>query len=305
MFLRTLAQNPIFFVQVIAIVVISICLHELAHGIAALSQGDDTPERTGHITLNPVVHMGVPSLIFLCVAGISWGAMPVNPSKFRHPKWSNIIVSAAGPLLNITLTVLLVIAIQIVAALGWTNVVSTDFLFLGASINVRLFLFNLLPIPPLDGFHVFSELFPFLKPLKNSQYSFLILMLVFMSPAFGRGLTLGSSFILTPLVKDPIALLVAVGTILTAIVFAFIAAKLPSASSTSTRQPNARNRPASKKGFFDRFKQPNTNRLWREILKRVDGGTAQRLIDLEKRKNPSQPESWYLDKVLYDLKRGR
>lgn len=305
MFLQTLIQDPIFFLRVIIIVVISICLHELAHGIAALSQGDDTPERTGHITLNPVVHMGIPSLIFLCIAGISWGAMPVNPNKFRHPKWGNIIVSAAGPLLNFTLAVLLVIAIQIISSQDWDNFVSPEFLWLAANINLRLFLFNLLPIPPLDGFHAFSELFPFLKPLKNSQYSFLILMLVFMSPAFGRGLTLGSNFILTALVKNPIALLVAVGTILAAIVFAFIAAKSPSKHSSST--PNTRNpkNSSGQKGWFGRSRQGNSGRLWRELLKRVDDSTAKRLIDSEKQKNPGQAESWYLDKVLYDLKRGR
>ncbi|MCV3215717.1 hypothetical protein OGM63_19740 [Plectonema radiosum NIES-515] len=61
-----------------------------------MSQGDDTPQRTGHLTLNPVVHMGWESIIFLCIAGIAWGQMPVNPSKFRSAKLGNIIVSAAG-----------------------------------------------------------------------------------------------------------------------------------------------------------------------------------------------------------------
>lgn len=65
----------------------SIVIHELAHGFAAISQGDRTPISQGHITLNPVVHMGWPSLIFLVIAGIAWGQMPVNPSKFRYPKW--------------------------------------------------------------------------------------------------------------------------------------------------------------------------------------------------------------------------
>ncbi len=228
MFLNTLIENPIFFFRAIVIVVISICLHELAHGIAALSQGDDTPKRSGHITLNPVVHMGVPSLIFLCIAGISWGAMPVNPRKFRHPKWGNIIVSAAGPLLNFTLAVLLVITIQIITSLGFDTVVSTEFLWLAAKINARLFLFNLLPIPPLDGFHVCSELFPSLKPLHGSPYGSLILMVVFLSPAFGQGLSMGSDLILAALHLSPVVLLAAVGTILGAIVFALIASRSPS-----------------------------------------------------------------------------
>jgi Zn-dependent protease len=103
MFLQTLFQDPILFFRIVVIIIISIVIHELAHGVAALSQGDDTPSVSGHMTPNPVVHMGYASLIFLCIAGISWGAMPVNPSKFRHPKWSNIWVSAAGPLSNFLL----------------------------------------------------------------------------------------------------------------------------------------------------------------------------------------------------------
>lgn len=301
MFLNHLIENPIYFFRAIVIVVISICLHELAHGIAALSQGDDTPNSSGHITLNPVVHMGVPSLIFLCIAGISWGAMPVNPKKFRHPKWGNIIVSAAGPLLNFTLTVLLVIAIQIITSLDLDTVVSTEFLWLAANINARLFLFNLLPIPPLDGFHVFSELLPFLKPLQGSPYSFLILMLVFMNPAFRDELSTGAEFVLVALHISPVVLLAAVGTILGAIVFALIAATSPAKNAASTRPPKTQ----SKKGWFGGTQSKNTGRQWRELLKRVDDETATRLINSEKQKNPGQPESWYLDKVLYDLKRGR
>ena len=83
MFLNTLFANPIFFFRYVVIIIISISLHELAHGFAAINQGDDTPEKTGHITLNPVVHMGVGSIIFLCIAGISWGQMPINPYKLQ------------------------------------------------------------------------------------------------------------------------------------------------------------------------------------------------------------------------------
>lgn len=230
MFLTKLFTDPIFFLCVIIILIISISLHELAHGVAALSQGDDTPKRTGHMTLNPVVHMGVPSLIFLCVAGITWGAMPVNPAKFRSPKWGNIIVSAAGPLLNFTLGILCVFLIQIALNLHWDEVVSLEFFRLGAMINFSLFLFNLLPIPPLDGFRVCSEIFPTLKPLQGSPYGLLVLMLVFMNPQFGRGLSMGSGLLLAKLQEEPIWLSVAGGLILVAIAFSTIAAKLPPSS---------------------------------------------------------------------------
>jgi Zn-dependent protease len=235
MFLKTLITDPIFFLSVIIILIISISLHELAHGVAALSQGDDTPKRTGHMTLNPVVHMGVPSLIFLCVAGITWGAMPVNPAKFRSPKWGNIIVSAAGPLLNLTLGILCILFIKISLYSDWDEAIGLEFFKLAAIVNLSLFLFNLLPIPPLDGFHVFSEIFTPLKPLKDSPYGLLILMLVFMNPQFGRGLSMGSGLLFATLQNSAIWLSVAGGLIVVAIVFSLIASKISTQSDPQRR----------------------------------------------------------------------
>jgi Zn-dependent protease len=185
MFIEALFSEPMRFVRIVAIIIISICLHELAHGYAAISQGDDTPEKSGHLTMNPVVHMGVPSLIFLCLSGIAWGEMPVNPAKFRSPRWSNIIVSAAGPLMNLSLAIVAVaLMISIVRFdLKWA---SLEFFYLFARMNIMLCLFNMLPIPPLDGFHVFSEVFPGLKALRDSPIGFFLLTLLFITPFFGR-----------------------------------------------------------------------------------------------------------------------
>lgn len=217
MFLTNLVTNPVFFLRIIVILIISISLHELAHGIAALSQGDDTPQTMGHMTLNPVVHMGVPSLIFLCIAGITWGAMPVNPRKFRSPKWGNIIVSAAGPLLNFTLGILCILLIQVCLYFNWDKVISLNFFNLATIVNFNLFLFNLLPIPPLDGFHVFSEIFTPLKILKGSPYGLVVLMLLFINPQFGEGLFAGSRLLLETFQSSPIWLGVAGCVILLAI----------------------------------------------------------------------------------------
>ncbi len=186
MLINELFTNPVLFFRIVVIVIVSVCLHELAHGWAAITQGDDTPLKRGHMTLNPVVHMGWYSIIFLCLGGICWGQMPVNPSKFRSPKWGNIWVSAAGPLLNLALGILFLILIKLSISTPLEGILSLEFLLLGARINLILFLFNLLPIPPLDGFHVFSEIFPSLKPLENSPYGLLALMIIFSS-----GLTSG------------------------------------------------------------------------------------------------------------------
>jgi Zn-dependent protease len=190
MFINTLITDPIHFFRVVAIIIFSITLHELAHGWTAMSQGDDTPQRTGHLTLNPVVHMGWESIIFLCIAGIAWGQMPVNPSKFRSAKLGNIIVSAAGPLSNLALGILFIILLKIYSNPNLSGLLSVEFLYLAARINFILFLFNLLPIPPLDGFHVFSEIFPKLKQLEKTQFGVFALMLLFLIPSFGTGLGL-------------------------------------------------------------------------------------------------------------------
>ncbi|AUB37720.1 Zn-dependent protease [Nostoc flagelliforme CCNUN1] len=154
-----------------------------------MSQGDNTPQQTGHLTLNPVVHMGKESIIFLCLMGIAWGQMPVNPSKFRSGKLGNILVSAAGPLSNLALGILCIGMLKFISNRSLSELLSGEFLYLAAQINLTLFLFNLLPIPPLDGFHVFSEIFPQLKPLQYSQFGVFAMMLLFIIPEFGTGLS--------------------------------------------------------------------------------------------------------------------
>ncbi|MEM9271669.1 MAG: site-2 protease family protein [Cyanobacteria bacterium P01_F01_bin.143] len=183
MLIQYLFTNPTLFLRIVIVLIFSICLHELGHGIAAIYQGDDTPIRKGHMTLNPVVHMGVPSLIFLVLVGMAWGAMPVNPRNFKDPKWGNVIVSAAGPATNF---VLAIVAISIIRLSGGNllgDIISFQFLRLVALFNFALGMFNLLPIPPLDGFHVASEIFPGMKSIANSQAAMGLLMILFITGA--------------------------------------------------------------------------------------------------------------------------
>ncbi|MEL6458910.1 MAG: site-2 protease family protein [Cyanobacteria bacterium J06621_15] len=185
MFINILFADPVFFFGYIAIIITSITLHELAHGFAAIGQGDNTPQKTGHITLNPVVHMGIHSIIFLCVAGISWGKMPVNPDKFRNGRLSDIIVSAAGPLTNLALGI--IFSLLLVTFYN-SGLISKDFLYLAARVNFTLFLLNMLPIPPLDGFHIYSNIVPSLKKLQDSPIGVFGLVIIFLIPGFGETL---------------------------------------------------------------------------------------------------------------------
>ena len=181
MFIEYLFREPIFYIRVVTVLIISISLHELGHGIAAIYQGDDTPVVKGHMTINPIVHMGIHSIFFLLFAGMAWGQMPVNPSKFRYPKWGNILVSAAGPLTNIALAMLAVMVINLTYYFSFDSVISIHFFKIIAVLNFALCLFNLIPIPPLDGYHVVSEIIPEMKALGRSQIGLALFMILFIS----------------------------------------------------------------------------------------------------------------------------
>jgi Zn-dependent protease len=184
MFIYNLFTHPVYFLRFVAIVIFSISLHELAHGYAALSQGDDTPLRRGHMTLNPLMHMGWESLTCLCVTGLAWGQMPVNPAKFRSGGWSHIWVSAVGPLSNLGLAFLFIAVLRLMSAFDFQGIWSIEFFYLTAQVNLVLFMLNLVPFPPLDGFHIVSEAFPSLKILEETPLSLFPLVVLLMDPDY-------------------------------------------------------------------------------------------------------------------------
>jgi Zn-dependent protease len=139
--------------------------------------------------------MGWHSIIFLCIAGIAWGEMPVNPSKFRS-KFGDVIVSAAGPLSNLALAFLFIFLLKLTAVPFLAFIFNPDFFYMAARINLILFLFNLLPIPPLDGYHVFREIFPELRQLEYNQMGLFVLMVIFIIPGFGRFLGMIAEYII-------------------------------------------------------------------------------------------------------------
>lgn len=189
-------------------VIFSIVMHELAHGWAALWQGDDTPRRMGHMTINPVVHMGPWSLLMFAMIGIAWGMMPVDPGRFRWRRRGRIVVSGAGPAMNIALALVTLTTAAVWTVYGprnsepfYTNVFV--FLFTGGWLNFALAAFNLLPIHPLDGASVLMGLsFRFYRLMQHPQaqmVGMLILLAVFMSGLgaffFAGALWLGSAYL--------------------------------------------------------------------------------------------------------------
>lgn len=149
------------------VILLSMMLHELAHGVVAYRLGDDTAKTEGRLTLNPLKHLdpvlsiAMPLLLFLSGGPIFGGAkpVPINTHKLKHGVWGMALVAVAGPLTNFVLAFLAFLLGHFTGWLyagGWLELVLTDFVF----INLGFGIFNLIPIPPLDGSRVLYAIAP-------------------------------------------------------------------------------------------------------------------------------------------------
>lgn len=153
----------------IPVLVLSIVLHEVAHGHAANWLGDPTARLAGRLNLNPLLHIDpvgsiiVPGMLYITGAGFLFGwakPVPYNPYNLRNQKWGEAFVAAAGPLTNLLLAILFAGVFHIAQSSG----ASREFLEITGDIvliNVLLALFNAIPIPPLDGSKVITPFLPF------------------------------------------------------------------------------------------------------------------------------------------------
>lgn len=191
------SERLISFLTFLPMFFLSITIHEFAHAFSASKLGDDTAKSLGRLTLNPIKHADVIGTLVMPIisfasgfALIGWAKpVPVNRNNFRNLYRDDAIVSAAGPFSNFVLAIVFFAAFFIaVSATGDTTSFLVNTLFYGMFFNIFLCLFNLLPIPPLDGSHILFDLFPnkiTAGILNLGLYGSIILILFIYSPLWG------------------------------------------------------------------------------------------------------------------------
>lgn len=153
-------------------VIIAVTFHEFAHAFAADRLGDKTPRNQGRLTLNPISHLDPFGFFLMMFAHIGWGKpVQINPNNFNSNKsrgFCEAMVSLAGPLMNFLLAIVSCTAYLLILALAPDNFVSNGignillyFLSLLVTVNIGLGVFNLIPLPPLDGEKIFRNLLPY------------------------------------------------------------------------------------------------------------------------------------------------
>lgn len=188
----------ISFFSVFVIIFLCFPIHECAHALVAKILGDDTAERQGRVTLNPLAHIDPMGAICMCICCIGWAKpTPVELRNCRKTsmRTANVLVSLAGPLSNIILALIVMIIFKIMIVAGALAGESATYIALGLSqiiqINIFLGIFNLIPIPPFDGYHILASFLP-AKSLyfmeKNGQIIHFIVFVLLISNVLDRPL---------------------------------------------------------------------------------------------------------------------
>lgn len=190
----------------------SISFHEMSHALVAYLFGDSTAKDKGRLTLDPLKHLDPIGTLMIMIGIVGWAKpVPVNISNFRNKKWGSVLVSLAGPVSNLMLAFVFMIPLvyfgakynintkgivyRIVPTMEIEHIIMNICAF-GVRMNVALAVFNLLPIPPLDGSKIFSSFLPakyYFKFMKYQQIIYVIVLLTLFSGVF--------SIILTPAIE--------------------------------------------------------------------------------------------------------
>ena len=168
-------------------IIIAMVIHEWAHARVAYALGDPTPKMMGRLTLNPAAHIDLIGLLMLFIVHFGWAKpVQVNPYNFSNPRRYDILVSIAGPFANFATAFVTLIVMIILAKMNFPMSEGMQLVFSSIMIiNINFGIFNLIPIPPLDGFHVVKQILPYELSVKFEsleRYSMIILIVILMTP---------------------------------------------------------------------------------------------------------------------------
>lgn len=168
---------------------IAFTVHEFAHAYMAYRFGDSTAKNQGRLTLNPIHHLDPLGTILILIAGFGWARpVPVNRFFFKKPRLAGIVVSIAGPISNLIMGCLGFIIWYALVGTGISASLPTfvpDFLDMFIQLNMLLFVFNLLPFPPLDGYRIIEDLVPTKfrpKMTEFEKYGAIIFLVLVITP---------------------------------------------------------------------------------------------------------------------------
>lgn len=200
-------RNGEYLLAVISILsscfVVFCCLpvHELAHGYIAYKLGDDTAKKQGRLTFNPFAHLNPIGTIMIFLFGIGYARpVPVNPNRFKNPKGGMALVAIAGPVSNLLMAfVFNFVYIALAANFNMTGFMGAVmyFFYFAAWVNITLAVFNLFPIPPLDGSKVLAALLPnriYNKYMMYERYIMIALFVLLFTGVLDKPISIVSGF---------------------------------------------------------------------------------------------------------------
>lgn len=191
--LSTILKNVSIWIYMAPVLLISFPVHESAHAYSAYRLGDDTAKRAGRLTLNPFKHLDLLGTICLVLFQFGWAKpVPVDPRNFRNPRAGMAATAIAGPFSNLILAFVSILLLHLFGTAAaytmpvWLATILATFLMYLAIVNINLCLFNLIPVPPLDGSNILQFFLPRAAQEffdRNARYFQFLILLLFFFPA--------------------------------------------------------------------------------------------------------------------------